>query len=54
MLTSNLGGNVLATICLSQSNGIITFGEENPYRLKWHKVFEQQGAIIVQNWTPDW
>ena len=29
-------------------------GEENPYRLKWHKVFEQQGVIIVQNWTPDW
>ena len=29
-------------------------GEENPYRNKWHKVFEQQGVIIVQNWTPDW
>ena len=29
-------------------------GEVNPYRLKWHKVFEQQGIIIVQNWTPDW
>ena len=29
-------------------------GEENPYRLKWHRVHEQQGIIIVQNWTPDW
>ena len=29
-------------------------GEENPYRLKWHRVQEQQGIIIVQNWTPDW
>ena len=29
-------------------------GEDNPYRRKWHKVFEQQGIIIVQNWTPDW
>ena len=29
-------------------------GEEKHYRLKWHKVSEQQGTIIVQNWTPDW
>ena len=29
-------------------------GEEHPYRQKWHKVFEQQGIIIVQNWTPNW
>ena len=29
-------------------------GEENPYRYKWHRVHEQQGIIIVQNWTPEW
>ena len=29
-------------------------GEEKHYRLKWLKVSEQQGTIIVQNWTPDW
>jgi len=29
-------------------------GEDNPYRYKWHRVQEQQGIIIVQNWTPDW
>ena len=29
-------------------------GEEKAYRHKWHKVFEQQGTIIVQNWLPDW
>jgi hypothetical protein len=29
-------------------------GEDNPYRRKWHRVSEQQGVIIVQNWTPNW
>ena len=29
-------------------------GEDNPYRNKWHRVQEQQGIIIVQNWTPEW
>ena len=29
-------------------------GEDNPYRNKWHRVHEQQGIIIVQNWTPEW
>ena len=29
-------------------------GEEKAYRHKWHKVYEQQGTIIVQNWTVDW
>ena len=29
-------------------------GEDNPYRYKWHRVHEQQGIIIVQNWTPEW
>lgn len=29
-------------------------GEENPYREKWHKVYEEHGVIIVQNWSPLW
>ena len=28
--------------------------EDHPYRQKWHRVHEQQGIIIVQNWTPEW
>ena len=29
-------------------------GEENPYRNKWHRVREEDGAVIVENWTPNW
>ena len=29
-------------------------GEDNPYRNKWHRVKEEDGAIIVENWTPSW
>jgi hypothetical protein len=29
-------------------------GEETPYRNKWHRVSEDEGVIIVQNWTPKW
>ena len=29
-------------------------GEDHPYRQKWHRVHEQQGIIIVQNWSPNW
>ena len=29
-------------------------GEKNPYRNKWHRVKEENGAIIVENWTPNW
>lgn len=30
-------------------------GEENPYRLKWHRVKElPSGSIIVENWSPNW
>ena len=29
-------------------------GEDNPYRNKWHRVKEEHGAIIVENWTPSW
>ena len=29
-------------------------GENNPYRNKWHRVREEDGAVIVENWTPNW
>ncbi len=29
-------------------------GEDAPYRNKWHKVREEEGIIIVENWTPEW
>mgnify|MGYP001193529197 FL=1 len=29
-------------------------GEENPYRKRWHRVKQENDAIIVENWSPDW
>ena len=29
-------------------------GEEAPYRNKWHRVREEEGIVIVENWTPEW
>lgn len=29
-------------------------GENNPYRFRYHKVIEQDGSIIVENWGTNW
>jgi len=29
-------------------------GEDHPYRQRWHRVTDDEGVIIVENWSPNW